>query len=85
MHITVDDYTRSHMDSRPREVSFYAATFYDRDGQPQSFKVSIRLPKGDAGKLIKRIKQRGGIGGTDETGALRFVTWPPAVIEVRDI
>jgi hypothetical protein len=51
----------------------------------QSVKVCVKLPKGEAGKLIKRIRQRGGVGGTDENGILRFVTWPPAVIEVRDL
>ena len=85
MHKTVDDYMRSPLEVRAREVCFYAASFYDRDGQAQSVKVCVRLPDGDAGKLIKRIKSRGGIGGIDESGLLRFVVWPPAVIEVRDL
>ena len=85
MHTTLDDYMASHHDERPREVWFYAATFYDNTGQYQSVKVCVKLPKGDVGKFIKRIKQKGGIGGTDEAGLFRFVVWPPAVIEVRDL
>jgi hypothetical protein len=85
MHITIQDYTASHLDQRPREVCFCAASFYDKEGNLQSVKVCVKLPTGEAGKMIKRIKQRGGIGGTDENGILRFVTWPPAVIEVRDL
>jgi hypothetical protein len=85
MPMTIDDYTRSTFDSRPREVCFYAASFYDRNGDVQSLKVCVTLPKGDAGRFIRRVRQKGGIGGTDEAGLLRFVVWPPAAIEVRDL
>jgi hypothetical protein len=85
MYTTIEDYVSSRLEERPREICFYAASFYDMNGQQQSVKVCARLEKGDVGKLLKRIKQKGGIGGTDETGLLRFIPWPPAVIEIRDL
>lgn len=84
-HLTLDDYLVMRQESRPREVCFCAASYYDSDGSQRSVKIRVRLPKGDVGRVIKRMKRHGGIGGADETGVLRFVTWPPAVIEIRDL
>ena len=81
MHTTIDDYLTTRLNMRLREVCFYAASLIDKNGNPLSVNVCARVDDGQVGKLIKRMKQRGGIGGTDDAGVLRFIPWPPAVIE----
>ena len=85
MHLTIDDYLTTRLDKRPREICFCAASYYEADGSHRSVKVCVKLPNGDTHRLLKRVKRSGGIGGTDQDGVLRFVTWPPAVIEIRDV
>ncbi len=85
MPTTLDDYLTSYMDVKPREVCFCAAGYYDPDGLQRSVRICVKLPKGDVGRFIKKVKRRGGIGAQDAEGVLRFVTWPPAAIEVREL
>ncbi len=78
------DYTQN-LEKRPREIRFFSPTYRDQKGRNASISVCITIEDGDIGSVLDIVIQDGGVGRTGDDGVFRFVPWPCAAIEVRNL
>jgi hypothetical protein len=68
------------------EVRFCSAAYHGQNGQIQSFIFSRKVKDLKGTKdLMNQFLQEGGIGDVCEDGVYRWMPWPCAVIEIRDV
>ena len=81
-------YLKDYSDSaepRPREIRFYGSMFRDESGNARSVSICVRVENGDVAGILSTVVEKGGIGGVHDDGVFRFVPWPCAGVEVRDV
>lgn len=81
--LNLDDY-RKPSPGHARTVTFFGIPHVGRDGKPRNLSFSATVENGDVLSVIEEIKKEGGVWMKDD-GALRFLPWPPASIEVVDV
>jgi hypothetical protein len=71
---------------RPCEVVFCGPVYRNNDRQGlRTFSVTVRVEDGDFERKLAEVRQEGGIGQLCEDGVFRFLPWPCAMVEVRDL
>lgn len=85
MSITNLEQYRAENPTRPREITFHSATYRDKDGNPSTITISVRVEDGNVSAVLDEVIGGGGIGETAEGGNYMFIPWPCAAVVVRDL
>jgi hypothetical protein len=81
----IKDYIASKPDRRPREITFYGHSYLSKDSCPGSINLSVRLEDGGVEVILATVIEMGGYGLTGPDGIYRWVPWPCAAVEIRDV
>lgn len=81
--VNLDDYRRT-APGCARTITLFGIPHTGLDGNPRRLTFSATVDDGDVLGVIEAIKKEGGVWMKHD-GALHFLPWPPASIEVVNV
>ena len=83
--VSLGDYRQGKGARIPRQIVFFSPQYTDREGANTVLNIVVNVANGDVEGQLAVVAADGGVGRVGDDGVFRFLPWPCAAVEIRDI